>query len=111
MVGLAIGFTYSYFTTELSKGNEHKIHEAFVALSITLISYGLSEILNSYGFISVFFDGLFAHCHSKNKENMINPSFGFITNIENLISFFDAIFGGSIIAGIFDFATIEMMLF
>ncbi|MGB3607635.1 MAG: cation:proton antiporter [Psychroserpens sp.] len=114
IVGIAIGYFYSYFTKKISDGNERKIHQAFVALSLTFISYGLAEILNSYGFLSVFFAGLFAHYHqhTKNEENPSEPNLGFITNVEKfLIIFWMIFFGGSIMAGILDFITFEIILF
>jgi NhaP-type Na+/H+ or K+/H+ antiporter len=114
LVGIAVGFLYSYFTTRLSEGNTHKIHLAFVALSLTLISYGLAEVLNSYGFLSVFFAGLFAHYHQHKKdvEHPGHPSLSFISNIEKfLIVFWMLFFGGSIMAGILNFISIEIIVF
>jgi len=114
LIGIAIGFLYSYITTKLSKGKEHEIHQAFVALSLTLISYGLAEIVNSYGFLSVFFAGLFAHYHrqKENEDNPSEPSLAFITNVEKfLIVFWMLFFGGSIMAGILNFVTLKIILF
>ena len=114
LVGIIIGFSYSYFTKKLSNDNGRKIHQAFVAISLTLISYGLAEILNSYGFLSVFFAGLFAHYHQhqKNVSTESEPSLGFIDNIEKfLIIFWIIFFGGSVMAGILDFITTTSLLF
>jgi len=114
LTGAVIGFFYSHITTKLSEGKEKKIHQAFVALSLTLISYGFAEIINSYGFLSVFFAGLFAHYHQQreDKDNPSEPSLGFITNIEKfLIVFWMLFFGGSIMAGILNFITLEIVLF
>ena len=114
LVGIIIGFSYSYFTKKLSNDNGRKIHQAFVAISLTLISYGLAEILNSYGFLSVFFAGLFAHYHKhqKNVSTESEPSLGFIDNIEKfLIIFWIIFFGGSVMAGILDFITTTSLLF
>ncbi len=114
LVGIIIGFLYSYFTKKLSNDNGRKIHQAFVAISLTLISYGLAEILNSYGFLSVFFAGLFAHYHQhqKNVSTESEPSLGFIDNIEKfLIIFWIIFFGGSVMAGILDFITTTSLLF
>ena len=114
LVGIIIGFLYSYFTKKLSNDNNRKIHQAFVAISLTLISYGLAEILNSYGFLSVFFAGLFAHYHQhrKNVTTESEPSLGFIDNIEKfLIIFWIIFFGGSVMAGILDFITTTSLLF
>jgi len=114
IIGSAIGFLYSYFTQKLSKDNEKKIHQAFVALSLTLIAYGLAEILSSYGFLSVFFADLFAHYHQQNsgESSFSDPSLKFITNVKKfLIIFWIIFFGGSVIAGILKFNTISTILF
>lgn len=114
LVGIIIGFLYSYFTKKLSNDNNRKIHQAFVAISLTLISYGLAEILNSYGFLSVFFAGLFAHYHQhqKNEKTESEPSLSFIENIEKfLIIFWIIFFGGSVMSGILDFITTTSLLF
>lgn len=114
IVGIGIGYLYSYITKKISEKSERKIHQAFVALSLTLISYGLAEILNSYGFLSVFFAGLFAHFHqqTRDEKNPSDPNLEFITNFEKfLIIFWMIFFGGSIVAGILDFLTVEILLF
>jgi NhaP-type Na+/H+ and K+/H+ antiporter len=35
--------------------------EDFVALSIILITYSLTEVVNGYGFLAVFVAGIIAH--------------------------------------------------
>lgn len=113
-IGIIIGFLYSLVTTKLSKGKENKIHQAFVAISLTFISYGLGEIANSYGFLSVFFTGLFAHYHQHKQDvkNASEPSLSFITNIEKfLIIFWMIFFGGSLVSGVLNFVTIKVFLF
>ncbi|MGJ8550127.1 cation:proton antiporter [Winogradskyella wichelsiae] len=114
LVGIVIGFSYSYFTKKLAQYNILKIHQAFVAISLTLISYGLAEILDGYGFLSVFLAGLFAHYHqhTNNETTENEPSLGFITNVEKfLIIFWMIFFGGSIIGGILNFNSILTLLF
>ncbi|MFD1014454.1 cation:proton antiporter [Winogradskyella rapida] len=114
VVGIVIGFTYSYLTKKLSNSNVTKIHHAFVALSLTLISYGLAEILNGYGFLSVFLAGLFAHYHQHTKDITTegDPSLGFITNVEKfLIIFWMIFFGGSLVGGILDFNSLPTLAF
>lgn len=114
LVGIIIGFLYSYVTKKISNDNERKIHQAFVAVSLTLVSYGLAEILSAYGFLSVFFAGLFAHYHQHRKGDKTEsePSLGFITNFEKfLIIFWIIFFGGSIMAGILDFITLKSAIF
>ncbi|MDN3492570.1 cation:proton antiporter [Winogradskyella bathintestinalis] len=114
LIGAVIGFCYSYFTKKLSNNYERKIHQAFVALSLTFISYGLAEMLNSYGFLSVFFTGLFAnyHKHTKDIKTESDPNLDFITNTEKfLITFWMIFFGGSVMAGILNFITLPTFIF
>lgn len=114
IVGVVVGFAYSFFTRKLAQFKRLKIQQAFVALSLTLISYGLAEILDGYGFLSVFLAGLFAHYHqhTKNETMDSDPSLDFITNVEQfLIIFWMIFFGGSLVGGILDFNTIPTLLF
>lgn len=114
LIGIAIGYSYSLCTKKLNKDNERKIHQAFVALSLTLIAYGLAEIANSYGFLSVFFAGLFSHYHQQtnDKRNVSDPSLNFLSNLEKfLLVFWMLFFGGSVLAGILNFITIPTLLF
>ncbi|MBF8149252.1 cation:proton antiporter [Winogradskyella sp. F6397] len=114
IVGVVVGFAYSFFTRKLAQFKRLKIQQAFVALSLTLISYGLAEILDGYGFLSVFLAGLFAHYHQHTKNETIDsdPSLDFITNVEQfLIIFWMIFFGGSLVGGILDFNTIPTLLF
>lgn len=114
IIGIAIGFLYSSITTKLSDNNERKIHQAFVAVSLTLISYGLAETINGYGFLSVFFAGLFAHyhMHRNGTKDVSDPNLNFITNVEKfMLVFWMIFFGGSLVAGILNFVNLNIFLF
>ncbi|WP_179352207.1 cation:proton antiporter [Winogradskyella vidalii] len=114
IVGIVVGFAYSYMTHKLATPKARIIHQAFVALSLTLISYGLAEILDGYGFLSVFMAGLFAHYHkhTNNETTEGAPSLGFITNVEKfLIIFWMIFFGGSLMSGILNFNSLPTLGF
>lgn len=114
IIGMVVGFLYSYYTQKMSETKENKIHQAFVAVSLTLIAYSIAEITNSYGFLSVFFAGLFANYHlqTKNKKTLSDPNLNFIANFEKfLIIFWIIFFGGSIVAGILNFITWPSVFF
>lgn len=114
LIGVTIGFLYSLFTKKLSGKKEKKIHVEFVAIALTLIAYSLAEMVNGYGFLSVFFAGLFAHfhVHAHNITVRNEPSLKFITNVEKiLIVFWIVFFGGSLVAGILNFISIPMIVF
>jgi NhaP-type Na+/H+ or K+/H+ antiporter len=69
---------------------------------------------NSYGFLSVFFAGLFAHyhVHVHNKKPYSGPDIIFISDLEKiLIVLWIIFFGGSIMAGILSFSNAPMVLF
>ncbi|WP_179343936.1 cation:proton antiporter [Winogradskyella ursingii] len=114
LVGALIGYGYSYITQKLSEKTERKIHQAFVALSLTLIAYGGAELINSYGFLSVFFAGLFAnfHKHKYDNKHISDPNLSFITNVEKfLIVFWMIFFGGSVMAGVLEFNSLATIIF
>ncbi|WP_179008552.1 cation:proton antiporter [Winogradskyella forsetii] len=114
LVGIAIGYAYSFLTQKLSERLERKIHQAFVAISLTLLAYGIAELLKSYGFMSVFFAGLFAnyHQHTDGQKHLSDPNLHFITNVEKfLIVFWMIFFGGSVVAGILNFTTLPTIIF
>ena len=114
LIGAALGYFYSLLTQKLSENKEKHIHQTFVAISLTLISYGVAEISNTYGFLSVFFTGLFAqyHMHIKSANSLSDPNLNFIINIEKfLIVFWIIFFGGSIMAGILGQITLATLLF
>jgi len=114
VVGIVIGYLYSLITKMLSEQKERRIHQAFVAVSLTLIAYGAAEVISAYGFLSVFFAGLFAHYHKhvSNEKSKSEPSLNFISNIEKfLIIFWMIFFGGSIMAGILNYNTLSSVIF
>ncbi|WP_040413642.1 cation:proton antiporter [Cyclobacterium qasimii] len=114
LIGIFIGFLYSWCTKNLSDERGKIIHHEFVAIALTLIAYSIAEMANSYGFLSVFFAGLFAHyhMHTHNITMHSEPGLKFITNLEKvLIVFWIVFFGGSIMAGILNFISIPMIVF
>ena len=63
MVGVGVGFLIgkllAYLIFKLPrKGALPETHDGFVAISTTLLVYGLTEFLHGYGFIAVFITGL-----------------------------------------------------
>ena len=73
-IGILIGFLYSKTIAYFNKPVKNSILNGFVGISLTLFSYGLTEICHGYGFMAVFFTGLFAQFHvdrsmDKHPEN------------------------------------------
>ncbi|UZO81126.1 cation:proton antiporter [Aquimarina sp. ERC-38] len=70
LLGAAIGYAYSWTISFFDKPVKNTILNGFVGISLTLFSYGFTEICQGYGFIAVFFTGLFAQYHvDKSKDD------------------------------------------
>ena len=67
LTGIGVGLLYGYLLSKLNKKQISKIHNGFIALALMMFSYGLSEFLQGYGFLSVFFTGIFSQHHLKEK--------------------------------------------
>jgi sodium/hydrogen antiporter len=79
-----------------------KARDGFVALSITLIVYGVTEMIHGYGFMAVFVAGLtlggYERHHHYHKE-----MHDFTDQMERLLMVIVLIpFGGSLVKGMFD---------
>jgi sodium/hydrogen antiporter len=63
--GYLIGRTFGWLTFHApAKTKLAKTGDGLIALSATFLSYGLAELINSYGFLAVFVTGLtFRHAH------------------------------------------------
>ena len=70
-LGSIVGYLYSQTITYFNKPVKNNILNGFVGISLTLFSYGLTEICNGYGFIAVFFTGLFAQYHVDRSEESL----------------------------------------
>ena len=102
-IGSFIGYVYSYTVGKFSAKVRDKILDGFVAVSLTLLSYGFTEMCGGYGFLAVFFTGLLAqYHHHQNIER--HPENEMILFVEETEKFFVVIwiilFGASLASGV-----------
>lgn len=109
VMGLLIGKTVAYVYFRLpEKFAALEVRDGLVALSMTLFAYGLTELVNGYGFIAVFVSAVtirnyeFEHEYHKELHS-------FIDQVERvLLSVLIFLLGGSIYGGVLDALTWEM---
>ena len=116
VVGIAIGIFFgriiAYLVFRLPEKNKHIVtKDGFVAISATLLVYGLTEMLKGYGFISVFVTAVTLRnyeLHHKYHKRM----HAFTDQVERiLVAVILLLFGGSLVAGILIHLTWPMALF
>lgn len=111
IVGVGMGRILAYLFFELPERLElPDVRAGFVALSMTLFVYGLTELVHGYGFISVFVTAVafrnFEMSHAYHKE-----LHDFTQQIERiLLAIILILFGGSLVSGILEELTWGMVL-
>ncbi len=85
---------YPFYSNNLSKSKL-----GFVGLSLLLTAYGVAELLNGYGFLSVFFAGLLSCVvvHKKGIKVKEAPILPFIEDIEKFLTVIWLIYFGGYI--------------
>ncbi len=116
LIGVVIGYVFSLSLSYFKKTHKKDILNGFTGLALTFFSYGACELLHGYGFIAVFMCGLFAQYHNnKGDTSQKHPNttiIHFVEEIEKLLMVLWTIFfGGSIMAGILNFADWKGILF
>ncbi len=101
-IGLGLAFLVFYLP---SKTKFPKARDGFLALSATLVSYSVTELLHGYGFIAVFVTGL--TLSSFEEENEYHTEMhDFVNQIERIIMVtLLIVFGGSLVTGLLDHLT------
>ena len=80
-----------------------KTFDGFVSLSLTFMTYGLTEYLHGYGFLAVFFTGLALRYYEKIRGDYKKKMHDFIHEIERLLlTVWIILFGGALINGILE---------
>ncbi len=116
LVGIAIGYAsgrlVGYLVFSLSKKyNFLKTTDGFIALSLTLMIYGATEIIHGYGFISVFVCAI-TFRHFEKKHEFHHELHSFTDQVERLlIAILLILFGGNLATGILAPLTWKMALF
>jgi len=120
IVRMAIGLVTGYVIGRLlgylvfTMGDKFDMNEArdgFVALSLTLMVYGLTELVHGYGFIAVFVAGLtLRHFESGHKYH--DKLHAFADQTERImVAIVLILFGGSLLSGVLDGLTWRMVMF
>jgi NhaP-type Na+/H+ or K+/H+ antiporter len=79
--------------------------QGFVAIAVTLLAYGATELLQGYGFLAVFVAAVVLRGTERKHEFHVDLH-GFAEQIENLLVVgLLLLFGGALVSGIFDALT------
>lgn len=110
--GFVIGYVLAYLLFKLSEKSEPIVaKDGFVAISATLLVYGLTELVHGYGFIAVFVAAITLRnyeLHHKYHRKLHS----FTDQIERiLVAIVLILFGGSLVSGLLDKLTWQMALF
>ncbi|WP_298328484.1 sodium:proton antiporter [uncultured Dokdonia sp.] len=110
LVGVLIGFIYSWVVHYHSKEHQKYILNGFIAVALTFFSYGLGEILSTYGFLSVFATGVFMqyHCGKSADDNVNTSMLHFAEETEKLlVALWTIFFGGALVSGILSYTDVN----
>ncbi|SFF74763.1 sodium/proton antiporter, CPA1 family [Salegentibacter agarivorans] len=100
LIGFAIGQAIGFILDRVHKYTGIKTFDGFLALSLTLFSYGAAELLHGYGFLAVFFTGLSLRHFEKVSGDYKTKMHDFVHEIERiLLVVWIILFGGSIMNG------------
>lgn len=101
VLGMVIGRLIGFLLDRLHIVTGIKTFDGFVSLSLTFMTYGLTELLHGYGFLAVFFVGLTLRYYEKISGDYKKKMHDFIHEIERLLLvIWIILFGGSLVNGI-----------
>ena len=102
-IGMLIGRLMGYLLDRLHVVTGINTFDGFVSLSLTFMTYGLTEYLHGYGFLAVFFAGLSLRYYEKVRGDYKKKMHDFIHEIERLLlTVWIILFGGALINGVLD---------
>lgn len=112
ILGVIIGRLIGYLLDRLHVVTGIKTFDGFVSLSLTFMTYGITEILHGYGFLAVFFVGLTLRYYERISGDYKTKMHDFIHEIERLLlTVWVILFGGSILNGILSLTDWKGILF
>lgn len=101
VIGLIIGRGVGFLLDRLNQMAGINTYDGFLALSLTFMTYGISEYFHGYGFLAVFFAGLSLRYYEKVSGDYKKTMHDFIHEIERLLLvIWILLFGGSLMNGI-----------
>lgn len=108
--GMGKAFIYLFFKLPEKLGGFENVRDGFVALSTTLLTYGITEILHGYGFMAVFVVAVTIRNYEMHHEYH-RELHRFTDQVEKiLLAILLLLFGGSLVKGILDALNWEMAL-
>ena len=101
IVGLLLGRLIGFLLNRLYNSAGVESFVGFLALSLTIMTYGVSELLHGYGFLAVFFAGFSLRYYEKVSGDYKKKLHDFIHEVEHLLLVvWIILFGGSILNGV-----------
>ncbi len=101
IIGIIIGRLIGYALEKINYVTGVKTFVGFLALSLTVFTYGISELLHGYGFLAVFFAGFSLRYYEKVSGDYKKKLHDFVTEIEHLLLVvWTILFGASILNGV-----------
>ncbi|HYE49329.1 MAG TPA: cation:proton antiporter [Azospirillaceae bacterium] len=108
VVGWTVGRVLAYLTFHLpNRARLSRTGDGFLALALTFLSYGLTEMAHGYGFLAVFLAAL-AFRRSERDDRYHEKLHGFAEEAERLLMMVILVlFGGAVAEGLLDPLTWE----
>lgn len=101
IVGLVLGKLVGVLLDRLQKKTGIETFDGFLALSLTLLTYGVSEMLHGYGFVAVFGAGWAIRYYEKVSGDHKKKMHDFIDEVERvLLVLWLLLFSGAIMNGL-----------
>lgn len=111
-VGIILGRFVGFALDKLQAATGIKTFDGFLAFSLTLLTYGLSEMLHGYGFVAVFFAGWSLRYYEKVSGDHKKKMHDFIDEIERvLLVIWLLLFSAALTQGILSWASWKGILF
>ncbi|HVK96869.1 MAG TPA: sodium:proton antiporter [Flavisolibacter sp.] len=112
IVGVLVGRFIAYLVFKLPVSRKDiKTRDGFVAISATLMVYGLAEMVQGYGFIAVFVSAITLRNYEINHKYH-KKLHDFTDQVERvLVAIVLILFGGSLVSGILSKLSVSMAVF
>lgn len=112
IAGLFIGWLIGHLMDRLHKYAGVKTFVGFLALSLTFMTYGVTELIHGYGFLAVFFAGFSLRYYEKVDQTYKKKLHDFVQEMEHLFMvIYILLFGGSIMNGMLTLTDWKGVLF
>jgi NhaP-type Na+/H+ or K+/H+ antiporter len=112
VIGYLLGRVAGYVVFIVSeKFPALKTRDGFLAISLTLIVYGVTELAHGYGFIAVFISSITLR-HFDKRHDIHYELHSFVDQTERLlVAMILILFGGALVSGVLEPLTWEMVFF